>query len=163
MNWPWCFCEQGYNHVFETQIISMLFESIYLPPKLIPKFEPRSPKIDPHIWEKKVCLKINISRSYKKNLRFFSWWFFSSKIFHQQYFHENFHKHFSWKLFASKFSLRFFFRICFRIAGQEFSPGSNGGTPRLQIGLGKKIQTIFDSRVWAEGWCMGESSVGQLK
>ena len=122
-----------------------------------------SPKIDPHIWEKKVCLKINISRSYNKNLRFFSWWFFSSKIFHQQYFHENFHKHFSWKLFASKFSLRFFFRICFRIAGQEFSPGSNGGTPRLQIGLGKKIQTIFDSRVWAEGWCMGESSVGQLK
>ena len=76
---------------------------------------------------------------------------FSSKIFHQQYFHENFHKHFSWKLFASKFSLRFFFRIFFRIAGHEFSPGSNGGTPRLQIDLGKKIQTIFDSRLSGSG------------
>ena len=56
---------------------------------------------------------------------------------------------FFFKLFSSKFSLRFFFRICFRIAGQEFSPGSNGGTPRLQIDLGKKIQTIFDS--WLSG------------
>ena len=31
------------------------------------------------------------------------------------------------------------------LADQEFSPGSNGGTPRLQIDLGKKIQTIFGS------------------
>ena len=35
------------------------------------------------------------------------------------------------------------------LADQEFSPGSNGGTPRLQIDLGKKIQTIFDS--WLSG------------
>ena len=35
------------------------------------------------------------------------------------------------------------------LADQDFSPGSNGGTPRLQIDLGKKIQTIFDS--WLSG------------
>ncbi len=33
----------------------------------------------------------------------------------------------------------------FFLSGLEFSPESNGGPPRLQIGLGKKIQTIFGS------------------
>ena len=50
-----------------------------------------------------------------------------------------------------KIFITIFFRICFPIADQEFSPGSNGGTPRLQIDLGKKIQTIFDSRLSGSG------------
>ena len=90
--------------------------------------------------KKKVCLQINIS-SYK-NI-FFSTIFhqhfsgkFSSRILHRKIFIRQNHQNFHYDFFSSDF---------FPIVGQEFSPGSNGGTPRLQIGLGKKIQTIFDS------------------
>ena len=88
-----------------------------------------------------MCLKINISSSYK-NIFFldnFSSTFFSgisSRILHRKIFIRQNHQNFHYDFFSSDF---------FPIVGQEFSPGSNGGTPRLQIGLGKKIQTIFDS------------------
>ena len=126
-------------------------------PKLIPKIDPKGGTL--YIFPK------------SRILSYHGWWFWgkkSSNVFHRKMFIKNFASKnfpltfsstFSSTFFISKFSLRLFFRICFPIAGQEFSPGSNGGTPRLQIGLGKKIQTIFDSRLSSEG----ESSVGQLK
>ena len=76
-------------------------------------------KLNPNLIflrKKKVCLKINISRSYKKNITFlnenFSWKFVHRKIVINN-FHENFYHHFFIKLFSSKFSLRFFFQNLF--------------------------------------------------